>query len=228
MIILAGFILAAAGSAVGLGNIWKLPNEVQSHGGGLFVLLYLLSVVVIGLPALLSEVLIGKHTERSPIKAFTLLGRGSFWGVCGAIGVVAGIVILSFYSVVGGWTIHYAFIGLFHSIGIDLPYGIPYTENIVDFEQGFDALLADSQYNLLLHAIFMCMTVLVIRAGVNRGIEKISRILMVLLFIIVLSFALYACTLPTAGSALSYLFTPRFDLFSADTVVRAIGQSFFP
>ena len=163
-----GFILAAAGSAVGLGNIWKFPYVTGRNGGGLFVMVYLVCVVLVGLPIMMAEVLLGRATQASPVVAFRKLAGGrSPWVATGWMGVAAGFMILSFYSVVAGWTLMYIYLSL---------TGELVAKSADDINNLFDALVSNPGASLGCHAMFMAVTVAVVAGGVQTGIErKIGR-----------------------------------------------------
>ncbi len=174
-----GFIMAAAGSAVGLGNIWKFPYITGENGGGLFVLIYLVCIAIVGIPIMMGEILIGRTTQKSPVGAFvSLAGENSNWKLVGALGVLSGFVILSYYSVVAGWALNYTFMSLTNFFKGKTPDQIGAL---------FGELYSAGGINVFWHAIFMLMVVAVVIGGVKGGIEKWNRILMpalILIFII--------------------------------------------
>ena len=214
-----GFILAAAGSAVGLGNIWKFPYVTGRNGGGLFVLVYLACVALVGLPIMMAEVLLGRATQASPVAAFRkLAGEGSPWILTGWMGVAAGFIILSFYSVVAGWTLMYIWLSLSGSLvamGAD------------DIKQLFGTLVSNPAYSLGCHALFMAATVAVVAGGVQSGIERTARVLMPALFLTLLLLLGYSMTLDGFGEAMRFVFSPKAELFSAVAALEAMGQAFF-
>src|SRR5690606_32580253 len=175
------FILAATGSAVGLGNIWRFPYLASDNGGGAFVLVYLGCIFFVGLPVLIAEILIGRHGRRSPITALAQITRETgaprAWAGIGWIGIVAGVLILSFYSVVGGWTLRYAWLYLSQLFG---------GPAILDPAASFGAMLADPAALALWHALFMAVTVGVVALGVEKGLERAVRFLMPALFLTLL------------------------------------------
>lgn len=222
-----GFIMAAAGSAVGLGNVWKLPYVVGHHGGGLFIAFYLISVVLFALPALVAEILVGRATGAPPIQAFGMLSQRTSWRWVGALGVVAGAIILSFYSVVGGWTIFYSALGAFATLGITLPGGLPAHASAETLSNTFNHFLGNPGLNILFHGIFMLATILVVRKGISGGIERVARVLMTILVGIVLALAIYASTLPGAQEAWNFMWSPKASDFSSEALLEAVGHSFF-
>lgn len=216
------FVLAATGSAVGLGNIWRFPYVTSDNGGGAFVLVYLGCIVLVGLPLMLSEILVGRRGRMSPINAIRYVagetGASKWWMGIGALGIVAAILFLSFYSVIGGWTLHYAshyLIDLFGGTGITDP-GATY-----------EAMLGSARTLTLWHAIFMLLTVGVVAFGVEKGLERAVRILMPLLLLLLLILLGYSMTTGAFGQAMSFLFTPDFSRLNAGMVLTALGQAFF-
>ena len=216
------FILAATGSAVGLGNIWRFPYLASDNGGGAFVLVYLACIFIVGLPVLIAEILIGRHGRRSPITTLatitreTAVARG--WIGIGCIGIVAGVLILSFYSVVGGWTLRYAWLYLSQLFG---------GPAITDPPAVFGDLLADPAELVLWHALFMGATVGVVALGVEKGLERAVRFLMPALFLTLLLLVLYGATTGHLGEAATWLFKPDWAKVDAGVFVAAMGQAFF-
>ncbi len=210
-----GFILAASGSAVGLGNIWRFPYVVGENGGAAFVVIYLAIILLIGYPIMMSEMVIGRKTQKNAVGAFLNMAPGAPWWVIGALGVFSGFVILSFYSVVAGWSMAYMVKAL-----------QGFTPGM-DFEgMFFDHILGVSG-PLVWHAIFMAITLGIIGAGVVKGIQRTVKILMPALFILLLVLAVRALTLPGAAAGVAYYLRPDFSQISADSFLTAIGQSFF-
>jgi len=214
-----GFILAAAGSAIGLGNIWRFPFVTGQRGGGLFYLLYLVCVVLVGLPIMVAEVMIGRRTQSSPVAAFKkLAGEGSRWPLLGWMGVVTGFLILSFYNVVAGWTIHYSYLAITGFFAGQSAQGI---------SQVFDTLVGSPRANIGYQALFMVLTVAVVIGGVRSGIERWSRILMPALFVMLVGLMVYCFFLPGIGEAVRFVFAPHTDKFTPGSVLEALGQAFF-
>ncbi|MBW2735531.1 MAG: sodium-dependent transporter [Deltaproteobacteria bacterium] len=217
-----GFILAAAGSAVGLGNIWKFPYVTGNNGGGLFILIYLACVVAVGIPIMNAEIMMGRSTARSPVPAFrSLAGKGSPWTLTGWMGVAAGFVILSYYSVVAGWSVYYTALAVGQGFTANTPQELDVIKGL------FDELLANPMLNVSLHAGFMAATIGVVIGGVQSGIERWSRILMPTLFTMLLGLGVYALTLPGAGSALNFMFGLHTDQLKPAGFLEAFGQAFF-
>jgi len=210
------FILAAAGSAVGLGNIWGFPTMAAANGGGAFLLVYLLCVVLIGAPVMLAELTIGRHTQRNPVGAFRALAPGSAWVVVGALGVLAGVVILSFYSVIAGWTIAY----IWKSATGAFPPG-------ADTAAIFSGVAASPLKAIGFHLLFMAITVYVVVGGVRGGIERWTKVLMPGLLIMLLLLVVRAVTLSGGGAGLEFYLKPDFSQLNGGVVLAAAGQAFF-
>ena len=212
-----GFILAAAGSAIGLGAIWKFPYTAGTNGGAVFFLLFLLFTVLVGLPVLLAEFYIGRKSGKNPIDAFrTLLPQHPAWAWIGRMGVAACFVLLSFYSVVGGWVFAYTWHALSGAIGAK-----------TDFAALFGSTIADSGMVLGFQAAFMLITVYVVQKGVSSGIERANRYLMPLLFVMFLALTVRSLTLPGAMAGVSFLLKPDFGAVTSATWLTALGQAFF-
>ena len=214
-----GFILAAAGSAVGLGNIWKFPYIAGENGGGVFVLFYLACIALVGLPIMVSEVLMGRAAQSSPVVAFRdLAGKGSPWVLTGWLGVASGFTILSFYSVVAGWTMHYVVLSLSGTFSGMEPEAISGV---------FVGLFKSQGLNLGYHALFMTMTIGIVFFGVQKGIERTAQVLMPALVIMLIGLCLYCTTLPGFGQALTFMFAPNMAKFKPASVLVAMGHAFF-
>lgn len=214
-----GFILAAAGSAIGLGNIWKFPYITGQNGGGWFVLVYLGCIALVGLPIMMAEIFIGRAAQKSPVGAFRdLSSPRSGWTLVGWLGVAAGFVILSYYSVVAGWAMHYTYLSLTNSFA-----GRSATE-ITDL---FGALYGNSSLNLLWHGLFMLATIGVVIGGVQKGVERWSRILMPALFLMLLILFGRAVTTDGFAPALQFVFGGHSEKLTAAGVLEALGHAFF-
>ncbi len=213
------FILAAAGSAIGLGNVWKFPYITGVYGGGAFVFVYLISVLLVGLPLLIAEILLGKSAHRDPVGTFKVLApKKKYWQLVGWMGVVSGFVILSFYSVVAGWALSYVFKSLFQPFS-----GLPPAQ----VEKLFVQLTSSPGVEITWHFVFMAMTVGIVIGGVKNGLERWSKILMPLLFGIILFLDIYAATTKGFSLGLSFLFKPDFSKLTPDAILQALGHSFF-
>ncbi|MEQ9498798.1 MAG: sodium-dependent transporter [Deltaproteobacteria bacterium] len=213
-----GFVLAAAGSAVGLGNIWKFPYITGENGGGLFVLIYLVCIVVVGLPIMIAEVLLGRATQQSPVPAFAGDSGKSAWQVVGLMGVVTGFVILSYYSVVAGWSIHYVVLSILGTFN-----GMP----VEDIGKTFGAVYQDPTINLGWHVAFMGATIGIVYTGVGKGIEAAAKILMPALFVLMGGLLVDAFFQPGFDKAFDFLFKPHTEKLTAAGVLEALGHSFF-
>jgi len=213
-----GVIAAAAGSAIGLGNIWRFPYVLGENGGGIFLLIYLLLVAMVGIPVMLSEFTIGRSTQRNPYGAFRRLAPEKPWFLVGLMGIVAAFMILAFYTVVAGWTLEYlyqAVINGFRGLSSD------------EINVMFDHFRAGTFRPILWFLIFMFMTAWIVVSGIRKGIEKYTKVLMPFLFVLILVMDVRAVTLPGAMEGLKFLFRPDFSKVSAETILEALGQGFF-
>ncbi|MBN7771046.1 sodium-dependent transporter [Marinobacter daepoensis] len=216
------FILAATGSAVGLGNIWKFPYVTGENGGGAFVLVYLLCIAIIGIPIMMAEVMIGRRGGHSPANSIRAIahidGLNPAWRLVGAVGILAGFLILSFYSVIGGWAISY--VGTTAS-------GQLAGQTADAVGAMFSGLLSDPGTLLLWHTVFMALVMLVVAKGVRSGLERAVSILMPALFVLLLTVVGYAMTTGHFGQAAAFLFQPDFSKLTTSGVLVALGHAFF-
>ena len=216
------FILAVTGSAVGLGNIWKFPYIAGQNGGGAFVLVYLFCVVLIGMPVMMSEILIGRRGRRNPVATMRLLGleEGSsrHWQWVGGLGVLAGIFILSYYSVIAGWTLAYT---------VKSASGVFAGANADTVSAQFNAFVGDWRLVALCHTLFMGLTIFVVARGVERGLEKAVRFMVPALLLMMMVLLGYSVMSGNFGEGLAFMFTPDFDKLTWDSVLAAMGQAFF-
>ena len=213
-----GFILAAVGSAVGLGNIWRFPFVTGEMGGAGFLLVYLLFIVVVGFPAMMVEFVIGRKTERNPVGAMMAIGSG-VWRYVGWIFIVTTFVIMSYYSVIAGWTIRYTLLGLQNDYAADIEGA---GAQFGDLSVGFDAMV--------FHGLFLLAIVVIVGLGIRRGIEIAVKVMVPAIVAIVVGLAIWAATLGGAGEAYSYYLSPDFGELAANwtTVLpAAAGQAFF-
>lgn len=214
-----GFILAAAGSAVGLGNIWKFPYITGENGGGWFVLIYLACILLVGLPIMMAEIFIGRTAQRAPVGAFGVLSTPrSPWKLVGWMGVVAGFVILSYYSVVAGWAMHYVFLSATNAFAGQTADEIGAT---------FGNLYGHAGLNLLWHFVFMGLTIAVVIGGVQKGVERWSRILMPALLLMMLILFGKALTSDGFAPALDFVFGLHGEKLKPAGVLEALGHAFF-
>ncbi len=204
-----GFILAASGSAVGLGNIWRFPYITGENGGAAFVFVYLVCVILIGLPLLINELALGRASGKNPVGAFKATMPGTPFVVTGVLCVILCFVVLSYYSVIAGWTIGYA------------------VSSVMGKKLVFSDFVGNPKYILPLLGIFLALTSLIVQAGVQKGIERASKILMPLLLVFVLVIIIRSITLPGAMAGISYYLKPDFGKINGQVVLQALGQAFF-
>ncbi len=216
------FIMAATGSAVGLGNIWKFPYMTGENGGGAFVLVYLLCIFLIGVPIMMAEVMLGRRGRRNPVDTMKHLaaeaGHSQLWKFLGWMGIAAGFLILSYYSVIAGWAISYIFTtgaGTFTDADAAL------------VSQHFDELTKSPLTLIFWHSIFMLITMAVVARGIEGGIEKAVRFLIPALFILMIVMVLYAMTTSGFMQGLRFMFTPDFSKLTTEGMLQAMGQAFF-
>lgn len=211
-----GFVLAAAGSAIGLGNLWRFPVEAGRNGGGAFVLLYFVILLVIGFTLMLAELTLGRFTGLNPVGAYRKIKKN--WAFAGGIGILAGFLILSFYSVIGGWVIHYAYqaaTGAFQS-----------TETS-DFGGMFDSFITSTWPPIGFHAVFMLLTLAIVIGGIKNGIEKFAKILMPALLIMMIILMIRSLTLEGAWDGINFFLAPDFSEIDGKVFLSALGQVFF-
>ena len=213
-----GAILAAAGSAVGLGNIWRFPYEAGNHGGAAFILIYLACVFVLGLPIMIAEFTVGRRSKASTGKAFGVLAPGTPWKWLGFLGVLAGLLILGYYSVVAGWTLEYVVASLGNGFAGKGPE---------DFVASFQNFSQDPFRPVIWLLVFLLLTHFIVVKGVKDGIEKSSKVMMPVLFILILVLAGCSLSLPNADLGLEFLLKPDFSKVNADVFLGAMGQAFF-
>jgi len=216
------FILAATGSAVGLGNIWKFPYITGENGGGAFVLVYLACILLVGIPIMMAEVFIGRRARKNPINALSDVaeesGGSRKWGLIGVMGMLSGVLIFSFYSVVGGWVLHYIKAMLMGDLA-----------GTTSDQAGaaFGALLGDPATLLIWHTIFSIMTIAVVAAGINKGIETATRIMMPILFVLLIILLGYAMSTGGFAEGWNFMFQFDFSKLTWNAALIALGHSFF-
>ena len=211
-----GAVLAAAGSAVGLGNIWRFPIETGRNGGAAFVLVYNVCVIVLGLPVMISEFMIGRSTQSNTAAAYRKLSPGTQWKWVGRLGVLTGFLIFSYYSVVAGWTVEYAGYALTNVFARES-----------DYKQMFSDFASNPFWPVLWLFVFMFITHVIIVRGVKSGIEKVSKILMPTLFLLIMMLVFCAITLPGSGPGIDFIVRPDFSKINGMVVLSAMGQAFF-
>lgn len=213
-----GALVAMAGSAVGLGNLWRFPYLVGENGGAAFIIIYILLCFVICLPIFISEFMIGRRSQKNAFAAFRDLSDGSSWRWVGLFTIIVPMIVLSYYSVIGGWSIEYLLKSLNFSFA---------GEARDTFSTMFGGFVSSTWGPLLAHTGFLFLTALIVVVGIKDGIEKFSKVMMPLLFFIVLSIAIYSLTLPGAKAGVEYLFYPDFSKLTGKSVADALGQAFF-
>lgn len=212
-----GAVATAAGSAVGLGNIWRFPYETGTHGGGAFIFLYIMFIMLIGVPVLCAEFIMGRQARANEIDTFRKLAPGQKWYLAGYLGLAASIMILSFYSVVAGWTMEYFYMSVTGALSV----------NADRLHEMFGCFVSDFWRPLLWTLIFLGLNLLVIIRGVQKGIERISNILMPMMLILLIVFCINSLLLPNAAEGLSFMFKPDFSKTDSSTLLSAMGQAFF-
>ncbi len=216
------FLLAAVGSAVGLGNLWRFPYLAGENGGGAFILVYALTIIMVGIPILIAETLIGRNSRRSPIMGMAHLTRthdaSNAWRIIGWMGAAAAFIILSFYSVIAGWAVHYT--GLMFSGSLS-------GASAETISSSFDSLLGSPGLLLAYHSVFILVSGFIVGMGIHKGIESGLRFMMPALFLILVIVLGYGLVVGDAAAAFSFLFTFNFDDLSLEGWLEAMGQSFF-
>jgi len=214
-----GFVLAAAGSAIGLGNIWKFPYITGKNGGGAFVLVYLACIALVGLPIMMAEFLVGRHGQRDAVGSFeSLAGKGSPWRLAGWSGVAASFILLSFYSVVAGWAFDYV---------IKSGGGLLAGRTPEEIQALFGEMVSAPGEVVFWQGLFMAATIAIVLGGIRGGIERWSKILMPLLFLLLVLLFLRGMTSPGAKAGLEFMFRPDFGKLTPHALLDALGHAFF-
>lgn len=213
-----GFIMAAAGSAVGLGNIWKFPYVAGENGGAVFLFIYLICALLLGFTVMLSEHALGRYSQKNAVGTFKEIAPGKKWWLIGAIGVLASFIILSFYSVVAGWTLAYVFKSLTGSLS-----GIPLTE----YSSFFTSFISNPLEPIFWQSLFMVLTIFIVTLGIQSGIEKWSKVLMPALFAILILIIVRSLTLEGAMDGVKFFLSPDFSKINSKVILSALGQAFF-
>ena len=214
-----GALVAMAGSAVGLGNLWRFPYLVGENGGAAFIIVYVVLCFLICLPIFISEFVIGRRSQKNAFAAFRDLSNGSAWKWVGLFTIIVPLIVLSYYSVIGGWSIEY--------LVKSLTFSFTGVESRDVYGEMFDNFVSSIWAPLAAHTGFLLATTLIVAVGIKDGIEKFSKIMMPLLFFIVLGIAIYSLTLPGAEKGVEYLFYPDFSKLTGKSVAAALGQAFF-
>ncbi len=213
-----GIICAAAGSAIGLGNIWRFPYVAGESGGGAFLLIYLLFILLLGIPVMLSEFIIGRRGQRNALGSFKRLAPGTSWHLVGVMGIVAAFMILAFYSTIAGWTLEYIVKAVSNAFA---------GKTTGEIEGMFDAFHTQALRPILWQLLFMVMTLWIIMSGVRKGIERYAKVLMPFLVLLLIIMAIRSITLPGSAEGLKFLFKPDFSAINASVLLAALGQAFF-
>ncbi len=216
------FILAATGAAVGLGNIWKFPYLTGQNGGSAFVLVYIICVAALGIPLMMAEILLGRRGRSTPIRSMQILATennaGQWWQIIGWAGTIAGVMILSYYSVIGGWTLAYIFKSITGT----------FSGATGEFAAStFETFVGNASSLFIWHTVFMMITMSIVAGGVQGGLEKAVQFLMPMLFFLLLLMVGYSMTTGYFGNGLAFLFTPDFSKLTGASMLSAMGQAFF-
>lgn len=212
-----GVILATAGSAVGLGNVWRFPYMTGQNGGAAFILIYLVCIVLLGIPGMLGEFIVGRHSAANAARSYKNLSGKKAWGAVGLMGVVTSMIILGFYSVVSGWCLQYLYASLMGGI-----------HGNVDYVKDYFVQFSSHPIKPVLWAVaFILLTHAVVVKGVRNGIEKASKILMPLLFVLLFVLVISSCSLPGAMKGIEFLLKPDFSKVDENVMLEALGQAFF-
>ena len=214
-----GALVAMAGSAVGLGNLWRFPYLVGENGGAAFIIVYIVFVFLICLPIFISEFVIGRRSQKNAYAAYRDLSGGSAWRWVGMFTIIVPLVVLSYYSVIGGWSVDYLLKSLTFSFTGDVQQST--------FHTMFTDFVSSTWAPLWTHTAFLLATTLIVIVGIKDGIEKFSKVMMPLLFFIVVAIAVYSLTLPGSFAGLDYLFNPDFSKITGKACAAALGQAFF-
>ena len=214
-----GVLVAMAGSAIGLGNLWRFPYMVGTNGGAAFIFVYILFVFLLSLPILFSEFIVGRRSQTNAFGAIRILAPGSHWKWVGVLSIVTPMIIVSYYSVIGGWSIEYFF--------KSCTFG--FTEYVTneELDNMFNAFISSKWAPLFGHTAFLALTAFVVMGGVKSGIERFGKVMMPILFVVVVLIAVRAMTLPGAVDGIRYLFKPDFSKIDAGVCAAALGQSFY-
>lgn len=206
-----GFIMASAGAAIGLGNLWRFPTMVGENGGGAFVFIYLICVCIIGIPMLIAEIAIGRHSGKNAFFSYSKVNKK--WGAVGILAIIISLIGLSYYTVLGGWILRY--------IGVSIQ-GIH-----LGTESFFQDFTASAPEQLIFYLIYMALTAFIVMRGISQGIEKSCKILMPILFLFLLVLAARSCTLPNAQQGIEFFLKPDFSKITPSVWLMALGQVFF-
>jgi len=212
-----GVILATAGSAVGLGNVWRFPYMTGHNGGAAFILLYIGCVLILGIPGMVAEFVVGRHGASNAFRSYASLSRSKGWGAVGVLGVITAMIILGFYAVVAGWCLQYLFASFSGSVLGDPDY-------VADY---FKTFSTHPVKPALWALAFIAVTHVVVTRGVKGGVERASNLLMPTLLVLLVGIVVASCLLPGAGKGIEFLFKPDFSAITSSTILEALGQAFF-
>ena len=212
-----GIVLATAGSAVGLGNVWRFPYMTGQNGGAAFIIIYLVCILLLGIPGMVSEFIVGRHSQTNAARAYASFSHGKAWGLIGGLGIITSTIILGFYAVVAGWCLHYLGASTIGNLKGDAGFVQSY----------FKTFSCDPIKPAVLGVAFILITHFIIIRGVRNGIERASKLLMPLLFVLLLIIVNASCSLPGALKGVEFLLKPDFSKVSGKVCLEALGQAFF-
>ena len=212
-----GIVLATAGSAVGLGNVWRFPYMTGQNGGAAFIIIYLVCILLLGIPGMVSEFIVGRHSQTNAARAYASFSHGKAWGLIGGLGIITSTIILGFYAVVAGWCLHYLGASTIGNLKGDAGFVQSY----------FKTFSCDPIKPAVLGVAFILITHFIIIRGVRNGIERASKLLMPLLFVLLLIIVIASCSLPGALKGVEFLLKPDFSKVSGKVCLEALGQAFF-
>ena len=212
-----GIVLATAGSAVGLGNVWRFPYMTGQNGGAAFIIIYLVCILLLGIPGMVSEFIVGRHSQTNAARAYASFSHGKAWGLIGGLGIITSTIILGFYAVVAGWCLHYLGASTIGNLKGDAGFVQSY----------FKTFSCDPIKPAVLGVAFILITHFIIIRGVRNGIERASKLLMPLLFVLLLIIVIASCSLPGAMKGIEFLLKPDFSKVNGKVCLEALGQAFF-
>ena len=212
-----GIVLATAGSAVGLGNVWRFPYMTGQNGGAAFIIIYLVCILLLGIPGMVSEFIVGRHSQTNAARAYASFSHGKAWGLIGGLGIITSTIILGFYAVVAGWCLHYLGASTIGNLKGDAGFVQSY----------FKTFSCDPIKPAVLGVAFILITHFIIIRGVRNGIERASKLLMPLLYVLLLIIVIASCSLPGALKGVEFLLKPDFSKVSGKVCLEALGQAFF-
>lgn len=212
-----GIVLATAGSAVGLGNVWRFPYMTGQNGGAAFIIIYLGCILILGIPGMVSEFIVGRHSQTNSARAYAKFSKNRYWGLVGILGIITSTIILGFYAVVAGWCLYYLGASAAGHLSGDAAF----------VQHFFQTFSSDPVKPAVLGVAFILITHFIIVRGVQNGIERASKMLMPLLFILLLIIVVASCTLPNAYKGIEFLLKPDFSKVGPNVFLEALGQAFF-